>query len=168
MTLIIYRIFNNDWFIVSLNRTIVTHTHSRNRREDTKLSLRKRFDVQWDAKTQNDTLSWDYNRPNPLFWLFRATSPCLYICFCRARLLWVSCETSRLLTSPSSFEFISFPRCVFSTHAKNTLSVYAYAKSTNVYLRSSRAQRIHFTSGNTIIPVSREDCRCTRGFISGN
>lgn len=100
--------------------------------------LRERLDVRWGAKKQNDTLSRDYNRPNPLFWPFRAGIPVsLHLFLYDAPLA----RTSRLLT------VAFFPR--FSSHSYSTRlhtslpllhtriahvrSVRAYAKSAHVH-----------------------------------
>lgn len=127
--------------------------------------LRERLDVRWGAKKQNDTLSRDYNRPNPLFCGPSGASfpVCLYICFCATRLLREDRPSSYLLPSPSSHESSSRSarlRVSPRTHTCRTRSAHAYAKSALTYTESAiftflRGRSEYISSGNTIISPYR-------------
>lgn len=122
---------------------------------DLKLSPCSRLNVQWDAEKQNDTLSRDYNRPNPLFWPFWAASPVSLHLFLHDAPLR---KTSRLLTSPFSPDSGPFLRYMFPTHTHIEYFVYMRMQNPTYtralyprYIYISRGRSEYILSGNTII-----------------
>lgn len=126
--------------------------------------MRERLDVRWGAKKQNDTLSRDYNRPNPLFWPFRAGIPVsLHLFLYDAPLA----RTSRLLTVvflPSILiPLVQHSLTHFSSSSPHTHSIRTLctgvckirSRTRERYIHVPRGRSEYISSGNTIISSYR-------------
>lgn len=127
MMLVIYNTQRKiDKIVVYSN--LMTMTCTTEMRENIKLSRRKYLDVQWDAKKQNDTFELRLQPSESSFLTLQSGIPGVFTSVFAGR---ASCETSRLLTSPSSPDSGSFPLRIFHTCREHSV----YAKSTDIHER---------------------------------